>query len=80
MYVFTRGSGSICKLPISINLFLYFCSSITEETRPEAAAALYVRVHKGFGVWPLHDIVINNIVWYMAYKRRVGGGGAYIAQ
>jgi len=40
---------------------------------------------------PLHDIVITNIVWRMAYKERVGGGwgrgskkgsggGEYIAQ
>jgi len=29
--------------------------------------------------WPLHDIAIANIVWCMAYKRRVGGG-AYIAK
>jgi len=29
--------------------------------------------------WPLHDIAMHNIVWCMAYKRRVGGG-AYIAQ
>jgi len=25
--------------------------------------------------WPLHDIGITNIVWCMAYKRGVGGGG-----
>jgi len=30
--------------------------------------------------WPLHDIAIPNIVCCMAYKRGVGGGGAYIAQ
>jgi len=29
----------------------------------------------GATVWPLHDIVINTIVWYIAYKREVGGGG-----
>jgi len=28
---------------------------------------------------PLHDIVITNIVWRMAYTGRVGGG-SYIAQ
>ena len=28
----------------------------------------------GLGVWPLHDIVITNIVWYIAYKREVGRG------
>jgi len=27
--------------------------------------------------WPLHDIVIANIVWCMAYKREVGGGVGY---
>jgi len=30
--------------------------------------------------WPLHDIVITNIVWCMAYQREVEGGGSYIAQ
>jgi len=29
----------------------------------------------GATVWPLHDIVINTIVWYIAYKRGGGGGG-----
>jgi len=29
-------------------------------------------------VWPSQDIVIANIVWYMAYKEGVGWG-AYIA-
>jgi len=29
--------------------------------------------------WPLHEIASTNIVWCMAYKRRVGGG-AYRAQ
>jgi len=28
----------------------------------------------GGGVWPLHDVVTINIVWCMAYKRRVGAG------
>ena len=32
-----------------------------------------------FTVWLLHDIVITNIVWCMAYKGRVGGR-SYIAQ
>jgi len=27
--------------------------------------------------WPLHDIVIANIVWCMAYTREVGGGVLY---
>jgi len=27
--------------------------------------------------WPLHDIVITNIVWCIAYKREVGGGVVY---
>ena len=30
-------------------------------------------------VWPLHDIAITNIVWYMAYTGR-DGGRAYIAR
>ena len=30
-----------------------------------------VRVNPTY--WPLHDIVITNIVWCMAYKGRVGG-------
>jgi len=34
--------------------------------------------------WPLHDIVINNIVWYTAYTSEVGGGevvyGAIVVQ
>jgi len=25
--------------------------------------------------WPLHDVVIANIVWCMAYTREVKGGG-----
>jgi len=25
--------------------------------------------------WPLHEIVITNIIWCMAYKREVEGGG-----
>jgi len=29
------------------------------------------------GVWPLHDIVIANIVWCIAYKRDVGRGVVY---
>jgi len=29
--------------------------------------------------WPLHSIAITNIVWCIAYERRVGGG-AYLAQ
>jgi len=29
--------------------------------------------------WPLHDIVIANIVWCIAYKGGIGGG-AYIAK
>jgi len=29
--------------------------------------------------WPLHDIVITNRVWCMAYQREVEGG-SYIAQ
>jgi len=24
--------------------------------------------------WPLHDIVITNIVWCVAYKREIEGG------
>jgi len=27
--------------------------------------------------WPLHDTVITNIVWCMAYKQEVGGGVVY---
>jgi len=27
-----------------------------------------------WGVWPLHDIVITNIVWCIAYTREVGRG------
>ena len=27
--------------------------------------------------WPLHDIVITNIAWCMAYTREVGGGVVY---
>ena len=27
--------------------------------------------------WPLHDIVITNIVWCIAYKREVGRGVLY---
>jgi len=30
-------------------------------------------------VWPLQDIAITNIVWYMAYKRKFGGGVVYCA-
>jgi len=30
-------------------------------------------------VWPLHKIAITNMVWCVAYNRRVGGG-AYLAQ
>jgi len=29
--------------------------------------------------WPLHDIVITNIIWSIAYTREVEGG-SYIAQ
>jgi len=36
--------------------------------------------NKGDAPWPLHDNTIANIVWYMAFKRGVGGGGACIAQ
>ena len=28
----------------------------------------------GGAPWPLHDIVITNIVWYIAYTREVGRG------
>jgi len=28
--------------------------------------------------WPLHDIVINNMVWCIAHTR--GGGGAPVAE
>ena len=31
------------------------------------------------GGWPLHDIVVTNIVWFMTYKKEVEGG-SYIAQ
>jgi len=31
------------------------------------------------GSWPLHDIVITNIVWCMAYQREFEGG-SYIAE
>jgi len=27
-----------------------------------------------FGAWSLHNIVITNLVWCMAYKREVGEG------
>jgi len=27
--------------------------------------------------WPLHDIGITNIVWYIAYKQEVGKGILY---
>jgi len=27
--------------------------------------------------WPLHDIVLTNIVWCIAYKREVGSGVVY---
>jgi len=30
-------------------------------------------------LWPLHNIVITNSVWCMAYKREVEGGGVYCA-
>ena len=30
-------------------------------------------------VWPLHDIIITNIIWCMSYKREVEGG-LYIAR
>jgi len=31
----------------------------------------------GTVTWPLHDIVITNIVWCIAYKRAVGRGVLY---
>jgi len=33
--------------------------------------------HRTF--WPLQDIAITNIVWYMTYKRGVGGGVVFWA-
>jgi len=51
------------------------------ERSPAKGAVLrdeaVLRQHAGY--WPLHDIAIISIVWYMAYKRGVGGG-AYIAR
>jgi len=35
-------------------------------------------VRDGVDIWPLHNIAITNIVWCMAYQRRVGGA-SYIA-
>ena len=42
------------------------CRKLTRPQNPGAA-------------WPLQDIAIANIVWCMAYKRGVGGGGVYCA-
>ena len=46
-----------------------------------SAAAEYRSMSRvvSFVCWPLHDIVITNIVWCMAYKGRVAGR-SYIAQ
>jgi len=47
---------------------------------PIVAAALRNRSLCSFEVrWPLHDIVITNVVWCVAYKRDAEGG-SYIAQ
>ena len=32
---------------------------------------------KALGGWPLHDLVITNIVWCIAYKREVARGVIY---
>ena len=54
------------------NIYTYI--HISRRTRPSwSARASTVRT------WPLHDIVITNIVWCMAYKGRVGGR-SYSAQ
>jgi len=37
-----------------------------------------MRGGNGGWIWPLHDIVITNIVWWVAYKREIDGG-AHIA-
>jgi len=34
---------------------------------------MYIRLNPVVTTWPLHDIVIINLVWCMAYKRGVDG-------
>jgi len=38
---------------------------------------LWSRGQQWVSTWPLHDIVIANIVWCIAYKREVGRGVLY---
>jgi len=39
-----------------------------------------LRLKLGLKVWPLHDIVITNIIWYIAYTREVGRRESYTVQ
>ena len=57
------------------------CESICirRALRDPLAATLPVLLKKYTTPWPLHDIVITNIVWCKAYEREVEGG-SYFAQ
>jgi len=39
---------------------------------------IYICINRA-PIWPLHDIAITDMIWCMALKGRVGGGGVYCA-
>jgi len=55
---------------------MYRERQITDRKIVALGAARGRESRKEARTWPLHNIAITNIVWYIAYKR----GGAYLAQ
>ena len=55
------------------------CVSFSPNSPVVVTGLARICIHTYPPSWPLQDIAITNIVWWMAYKRGVAGG-AYIAQ
>ena len=60
---------------------LYACRARRRLWRRHGATKNGRRVHLSYlgpaSSWPLHDIVMTNMVWCIAYKREFGGGVVY---
>jgi len=67
-YIYTHTH--VCVLGLTPNLDIYRIFTPTNPGRDHCATHI-----DGTLGWPLHDIVINNMLWCIKYKRGLGGGG-----
>jgi len=76
-----RDSSSLQRCIISLNTYIYMWVCvymyIVIYMNVICSFRLVYIIYEGGAPWPLHDIVITNIVWCLAYKRAVGRGVVY---